>query len=630
MRIAILGGIAMSLLGLLLVRLWFLQVINEEQYAEKADGNRLRTVVTQPPRGKILTADGVTLVTNTVGHNLVASPRDLGAKRVGPDEVYLPPRALTELQRLSPKIGVPGQELLAKVKAGVDQPLLGVVLARNIEPTLYGWLAERRRDFPGISLQPTFLRAYPQGDLAAHVIGSTGPISATQIKAYRKKGYAGDEAIGVDGIEQQYESVLNGTPGQTVVEVDAAGEPQGREYISSRSAVPGRDVHLSIDSSTQRALETAVAEATRVTGAKGAAGVAMDPSTGEVLALASYPTFSPEAFVTRKEKDLDPIQKNPDFPLLDRAIAGVYPAGSTFKPITAAAALKAKLITPATPLESRSSIVLYKQRFKNFEELSHGIITLPYALRVSSDTFFYQVADRLYKAQSEKRKYFPLSEEARTFGLGEPTGVDVPGEESGTVPDPPWKIRRYAGPDYTDFQRSWLGGDTINLGVGQGFLQVTPIQMATAYAAIADGGTLHTPTIGQDVRDPNGRVVQQLSKGAPTRQLNIAAGDLAAIKQGLYDAANGEMGTSTSVFGNLPEGSKVAGKTGTVETGVIGEEDHSWFVGYAPFDDPKIVVAVVIQNGGTGANAAAPAVCSTMSAYLTFDAGLCGQPVASR
>ena len=616
-RIAILGGIAMSLLGLLLVRLWFLQVINAEQYAERADGNRLRTVIEQPPRGNILTADGVPLVTNTTGENLVARPRELTGER-----------RRQVLARLAPKIGQTLPELMKKVEAGDNQPLQSVVLARNIDPTLFGYLAERRRDFPGISLEETYLRAYPQGDLAAHILGSTGPITAAQIKAYRKKGYAGDETIGVDGIEQQYESVLKGTPGKSVVEVDAAGEPQGRAPISSRSPIPGRDVRLSIDSSTQRALESSLADAARVTGATGAAGVALDPSTGEVLALASYPDFSPETFVTRKQKPIEKLLTDPQKPLNDRAIAGVYPAGSTFKPITAAAAMRQGDLTPSTELESPSSIVLHKQRFQNFEENSHGVITLPYALRVSSDTFFYQVADELWRDQINSNSY-PLQDEAKRFGLGADTGIDLPGESAALVPDPPWKKKLYAGSDYTDFQRSWLAGDTIQLGVGQGFLQVTPLQMAAAYGAIADGGTLRTPTVGLDVRDPNGRVVQELSQGRPTRQLDISPDGLAAIKQGLYDAANGVEGTSTSVFGNLPEGSKVAGKTGTAEPG-DGTEDHSWFVGYAPFDNPKIVVSVVIEHGGTGANAAAPAVCSTMSAYLKFDAALCGQPVASR
>ena len=619
MRIAILGGIAMSLLGLLLVRLWFLQVINAEQYAERADGNRLRTVIEQPPRGNIVTADGVPLVTNTIGENLVARPRELTGER-----------RRRVLAKLSPKIGQPLPELMKKVEAGDNQPLQSVVLARNIDPALFGYLAERRRDFPGISLEETYLRAYPQGDLAAHVLGSTGSINAAQIKEYRKKGYAGDETIGVDGVEQQYESVLKGTPGESVIEVDAAGEPQGREVISSRSPIPGRDVRLSIDSVTQRALEGSIASAADSTGATGAAGVALDPNTGEVLALASYPTFSPEAFVTRKPKDIDPIFNDADKPINDRAIAGVYPAGLTFKPVTAAAALRAGLITPATPLDSMSEITLYKQKFHNFRFEHHGSITLPTALRVSSDTFFYQVADLLYRAQIKKKGYYPLSDEARRFGFGSDTGIDLPGEVSASVPDPPWKKQHFAGTQYTDFQRSWLAGDTIQLGVGQGFLQVTPIQMASAYAAIANGGTVHPPTVGLEVKDPNGRVVQKLAEGRPTSQLGISSTNLTAIRQGLFDAANGAEGTSTSVFGNLPDADRVAGKTGTVETGVPGEEDHSWFVGYAPYDNPTIVVAVVIEHGGTGANAAAPAVCKTMAANLSFSPDLCGQPVESR
>lgn len=611
-RIAILGGIALTLLGILLVRLWFLQVIAGEQYAQRAEGNRLRTVVSEAPRGNIVDRNGTALVKNTIGENLVAQPRELqGARRAA------------VLNRLSKVIGVPASELIKDVDGGDDQPLEPVVLAQNIDPGISQYLAERQRDFPGISLQNTFLRSYPEGSTAAHILGQTGRIGPTEIATYRRKGYQGDEVVGKGGIEQQYEDFLTGTPGRAVVEVDAAGEPQGREYISSRAPVPGRNIQLSIDLKTQKALEAGLADAASVTGAKGAAGVAMDPRTGEVLALASYPTYNPEIFVKRKDKEITRINNDEERPLLDRAVQGVYPAGSTFKPITAAAGIAGGEITVDTELESLPTITLHKQEFSNFERRGHGWVTLPTALEVSSDTFFYQVADRLWRAQNTDKREFPLQEEAREFGLGRDTGVDLPGETPALVPDPPWKKKNFAGPDFSDFDRSWLAGDTIQLGVGQGYLQVTPIQMAVAYAAIANGGTVVTPTVAQSVRDPNGRVVQKLSEGRPARQIDIAG--LQQIREGLYLAANGGQGTSTSVFANLPADAKVAGKTGTAEPG-DGGEDHSWFVGYAPYDDPSIVVAVVIERGGTGANAAAPVVCRTMGADLGFDGGLCGQP----
>ena len=622
-RIAILGGIAMSLLGILLVRLWFLQVISGEEYSAKADGNRLRTVITQPARGNILTRDGTPLVQNKVGENLVASPRDL----TGRERAVV----LTRLAKKLTQLGQPvtAKQLIAKVKAGDNQPLQSVLLLENIDTKLFRYLAERRRDFPGISLEETYLRAYPEGQLAAHLLGSTGRIGPQDIAAYRKAGYSGNETVGVGGVEQTYEKLLAGTPGQTIVEVDAAGEPQGRGYVSSRTAIPGRNIELSIDGPTQKALEASIADAARVTGAQGAAGVAMDPRTGEVLAMASYPTYSPSVFVTRNQKKLTALNTDGSQPLFDRAISGQYPAGSTFKPITAAAALKVGALTPGEQLDSTASIVLHKQRFSNFQGHSHGFVTLPTALEVSSDTFFYQVADKLWYKQDTKNRVFPLQAEARSFGLGEKTGIDLPGEKAGLVPDPIWKEKYFKGKQYSDFDRSWLAGDTIQLGVGQGYLLATPLQMAAAYGAIADGGTVRTPTVGREVLDPNGRVVQELSKGRPTKQLDVSATSLATIKQGLYEAANGVDGTSSSVFSSLPADKKVAGKTGTAEPG-DGGLDHSWFVGYAPFDNPEIVVAVVIERAGTGANAAAPAVCRTMGAYLKFDAALCGQPRVSR
>jgi penicillin-binding protein 2 len=611
-RIAILGGIALALLGLLLIRLWFLQVISGEQYAEAAEGNRLRTVVTDAPRGVVLDRNGELLVGNRTGTDLVVDTRELtGTRR---EQV---------LNRLATKLeGVTAGELIERVEAGESRPFESVVIAQNVRPALSYYLAQRERQFPGIGLRDSYLRTYPQGRLAAHLLGSTGKITPQEIDDFRGRGYEGNETVGKGGIEQEYESFLRGAPGRYTREVDAAGEPTGREVISSRAPRPGRDVQLTIDAPTQAALQEAIAEQVSLNGlSTGGAGVALDPNTGEVLAMASYPDFDPSLFVNGSQKRIEAVIADPDKVLLNRAIGGNYPAGSTFKAISAAAGLEGGFITADELVESPPEIELYDTVFSNFRGNSHGYVDLPTALEVSSDTYFYQLGDEFYREQGS-----PLQEQARRFGLGERTGLDLPGEVEGLIPDPAWKRQNFAGAPFTDLDRSWKPGDTINLSVGQGYLNVTPLQMALVYGAVANGGTVHTPTVGRRVLDPNGRQLKELASGKPTSTIDVSPDNLASIREGLYRAANGVGGTATSVFGLLPADRKVAGKTGTAEQ-VAGQEDHSWFVGYAPYDDPKIVVAVVIEAAGTGSSAAAPTVCRTIAAYseTSFDAALCGE-----
>jgi penicillin-binding protein 2 len=609
-RIAVLGGIAVALLGVLLVRLWFLQVISGQQYEARAEGNRLRTVINEAPRGHVLDRNGELLVGNAAGTDIAVRPRELTGRR-----------RTAVLTRLASKMpGTTVAELEKRVESGQDRPFASVVIVPNIPKPLEFYIAQRRRQFLGLSLQKSYVRTYPEGGLAAHALGTTGKIGPDALESYRSRGYLGDETVGTGGVEQQYEQYLRGTPGRDVIEVDAAGEPQGRGFVSSVAPKPGRDLELTIDANTQQTLQNALREQAEANGSQAAAGVALDPNTGEVLALASYPDFDPEVFAKRKDKQIEQLTKSGTEPLFDRALSGVYPTGSTFKPITALAALKQGYITPDTLLSSPSTIVLYKQRFKNFEFNSFGDIPLHTALEVSSDTFFYQLGDKFFQEKAS-----PLQDEAEAFGLGKRTGIDLPGESAGLVPTPAWKRRNFAGPDFGQLDRIWKPGDTIQLSVGQGYFQATPLQMAVAYAAIANGGTVRAPTIGRRILDPNGRVLQELWKARPAHQLDIPPYQLAAVRQGLYEAANGVDGTATGVFGRLPDDVKVAGKTGTAEPG-DGSEDHSWFIGYAPFDNPKIVVAVVIEHGGTGANAAAPAVCRTISAYgpTKFDPSLCG------
>ncbi|MGD9694376.1 MAG: penicillin-binding protein 2 [Thermoleophilia bacterium] len=615
-RIAVLGGVALALLGVLLVRLWFLQIVSEAQYAAAADSNHLRSVTIEAERGSILDRNGDPLVTNRVATNVVALPNELKGDR----------RA-SVLRRLAPRIGVSVKRMNAALEYGDrHRPYDSVVLAENVPRRVEAYVAMRLRQFPGVQLTPSYVRAYPKGSVAAHVLGTVGKISDAQLDAYRKLGYVGNETVGQTGIERQYEDVLKGTPGEKRVEVDAAGEPVPGGIEQTVPPVAGRDVKLSIDLPTERALEAEIKRQADAQGAEGAAGVALDPNTGEVLGMASYPTYDPQIFVDGDATRISRLYDDPRHPLLNLAIGPQgYPPGSTAKAITAAGALQNGLITPTTELESRSEITLYKQVFPNFRGESHGWITLPTALEVSSDTFFYQVGDEFWKEQTPTD--YPLQAWQRKFGLGSPTGVDLPDESGGLVPDPPWKKKNFAGPSFGPIDRDWLAGDTIQLATGQGYMLATPLQMAAAYAAIADGGVWRTPSVGRQVTDPNGRVVQRLSQERPTRSLGLGESTLSTIRQGLYEVANSPQGTAYEVFHNLPADAKVAGKTGTAEQKSGPDpRDHSWFVGYAPADNPKIVVAVVIARGGTGANAAAPAVCGTIAAYLKFDPALCGTP----
>ena len=594
-------------LGVLLVRLWFLQVIAGPRYELIADANRLRTVRTEAPRGAIVDRRGRPLVTNGRGVDVIARPRD-----------FVDGRNTDVLRRAARVLGLPVGPLIADVRSPSASPFGVVILADDVTDARRLYLAERRRDFPGIELQSTYPREYPEGTTLAHVLGYTGSITAETIKAYRKKGYLGDEIVGTSGLESNYEQYLAGKPGESVVEVDSAGEPQGRGVISATSPQQGATLQLGIDLPTQRALDAALRQRVQESGSPaGAAGVAIDPSTGEILAISSFPSYRPDLFSRGRRKAVKALFDDPRKPLLNRAIGGLYPAGSTFKVVTAAAAMRKGFLRPGDILDSPGQLTLYKQIFRGFEGRSWGQVDVRRALEVSSDTFFYQLGDRFYRDVANST----LQEEARRFGLGRPTGIDVPGgDEAGVVPDPEWKRRAFrTSPDPLD--RTWKPGDSINLSTGQGNLLVTPLQMATAYAAIANGGRIVTPTLGRQILDASGTPLASLA-AQPSRSADIAPETLDVLRDGLLSAANEPDGTSSAVFGNLPDDVRVAGKTGTAENET--KVDHSWYVGYAPAQAPRIVVAVVIEQGGQGANAAAPAVCQTMAVYLAFDPTKCG------
>jgi len=616
-RIAVLGIIAMGMIGVLVVRLWFLQVIGGQAYAQRANDNILRTIVTEAPRGVITDRTGkVVLARNSPSTNIVAYPKELVDDR----------RKLV-MGRLADTLGVTRYSLMVKMKRGEDNyPYQPVVLARDVPDGIAIPVAEKIREFPGVELQDSFVREYPNGTLAAHLLGFTGAISDKQYKDYLARGYNGNERVGKDGVESEYEQYLKGVSGQRRVEVDAFGEQVGREF-STRPPVQGKNLRLTIDMPTQRALEAQLEARVRLSGtARGAAGVALNPNTGEILGIASYPTYDPNAFARQRNGLITRYNNDKRTPTLDRAIAAQFPPGSTFKALTATSAMELGILSPTELIDSPSEIKLYDKVWPNFQKQFHGQITLPTALEVSSDTFFYRVGRRFYEQREGQQ-----SEWAQKFGIGLPTRIDLPGELPGRVPTPQWKVNHFK--DLYPTLAVWLPGDEINMTVGQGFVETNPLQMAIAYAAIANGGKILTPVVGREITDQSGRVVRKIASARPARDIGIPARILTPVREGLKLAATGGNGTAWGVFAPVlgAGGPQVAGKTGTAET-APGQPDHAWFVGYAPADNPEIVVAVVVEKGGTGATNAAPAVCHTIAAYepTHFDGDLCGTPTVEK
>ncbi len=595
LRVAILSGVALVMFAIIFFRLWYLEVLSGDHYRQEAENNQLRTIRVQAPRGEILDRNGRVLVDNRTSLALQVEPQNLaGRKR----------ERARELARLGQAAGIP----LAKIRREMKQqrkelPASPVTLQRDIGYPLVYYLQENQESFPGVSVQRVFVRRYPQGSLAAQVFGYVGQVTAEQLKEPRYQDLEPGDQVGQSGVEYQYDSVLRGRPGTIKVNVDARGRPRGSP-LSDQQATPGDDLRLSLDENVQSAGEAALSS---FGGLPGAFAV-MNVRNGQVLGLGSYPTFDPSLF-TRPQvppalfKRL--ASKKAGAPLSDRAIQGLYPTGSTFKPITAMAALDDGLITPSTLIDDPGSIKVDTVTFKNSGGgQGFGTIALRDALRVSSDVFFYKLGLKADAAKDE-----PIQRWARNLGLGSPTGIDLPAEVQGLVPTPEWRNKLYKE-GQTD--RPWSAGDSVNLAVGQGDLQADPLQMAVAYATIANGGNVLRPHLAEQVEDSSGRVVQEV-RPAPRRHVDINPEYANAILDGLHAGAQEPGGTSFKVFGSFPV--DIAGKTGTAERGLF-RQDQSWYVALAPYPNPKYVVATTIEEGGFGADAAAPATRGILTALL--------------
>jgi penicillin-binding protein 2 len=629
LRIAILGGIAIAVFGVLFFRLWALQVLSGPQYLHAALNNQLRSVPLEAPRGPILDRDGRTIVDNRAATAVQLWTADL------PNTWSA---RLNELRRLSKIINVPVAEMVTELKKRGGDPATPVTVQESIHKAQYLYLQERARDFPGVRLAPAYVRGYPYQSLAAQALGNVGAISPGQYKLYSKKGYRLSDKIGQGGIESRYDAYLRGKDGLAQLRVDAFGRPRGGQVIE-QSPTPGEAVRLTLDMKLQRAAERGIraginaAHASDCVGcwaSNGGAIVALDPRDGSILALASNPTFQPGVFNSHDPKKLAPllnprVARDDNYPALDRAIAGVYPPGSTFKPVTALAALEERLVSPTEPLACTGVYHVYDKQnhvipggtFKNWDPFVSQQMTLPTALAASCDTYFYELGYRFYKLPPARRH--PFQEWAARFGFGHRTGVDLPGELPGLLPTPEWRRAHYKDP----VDRLWKPGDSIQLAIGQKDLLVTPLQMARFYALIANGGRLVRPHIAADVEEVStkqvpGRILHSFAP-PPAPTVRIDPVYLDAVRQGLYQATHASDGTATSVFGTFPIA--IAGKTGTAEKnvdipGFRGKMDQSEWCGYAPADAPTIVVCALIENGGHGGTAAAPAALKVFEAYF--------------
>jgi penicillin-binding protein 2 len=603
----------------LFFRLWALQVISGERYLENANNNQIRSFGVVAPRGSIVDRDGVVLVSNKPGTRVQIWPAAL-------ERVPLDQRDRM-LRRISSLLGLKVGAVRTKVEERLESdPLTPVTIDTNVGELKTAYLMEHQSDFPGVQISETYLRNYDQGILGAHFLGYVSEISADQLEAKADQGYRAGDRIGQTGIEATYDSYLRGVRGEGRVFVDALGRVTSeREF--SQLPEPGDNVRLTIDADLQRAAEDALAYGIRLAhdqdqwAADGGALVAMDVHTGEILALASNPTFDPDIYVGRvKEKDLKALAaKNANYPTLDRAVAGQFPPGSTFKPFVALAALQEGMLGRDEYIQCTGQEEIDGQVFMNWDPYKNEPMTVATALANSCDTFFYNVALRFYQ-----RKDSPLQRWSKSMGFGSGTGIDVGPEAKGLVPTPAWRRKTFK----SAVDKIWTSGDSVQLSIGQGDLLVSPLQMTRGYAMIANGGKLVEPHLVKSIEEPRNAgeppVVLRPYTPKPAKEIGLDPNALQVVQQALYDATHASYGTSQHVFGSFPVA--IAGKTGTAERfvklpGFTGLRDQSWWCGYGPYESPELAVCALIENGGHGGTAAAPAALKVFEKYFNVDPG---------
>ncbi len=634
LRLSVMGVIGMALLTTLVVRLWYLQVVASEQFVAQAVGNVTRTVPEPAPRGRIFDVRGRELVGNRTV-NVVAMDAFILRDQIGGTQRQ---RLALELARQLSRSGALTKSL--QLTEAMADPSYGpfdlIPLAVGVSDAIKVFLAERNEEFPGVEVVQRTQRVYPYGDLAAHVLGYIDTVTAEELEARENhpKRYSTVDEIGKSGVELAFEDILRGNPGWREIEVDNVGNVvRERGY---RPPQPGTDVVLTIDADLQQFVEDellrgllearerqdeSVEERFVTYPAPAGAVVVLDPRTGNILAMASYPDYDPRVFIGGISEDEFAAFLHPasHAPLNNRAIQGVYSPGSTMKPITSYAALTTGLIGPNGFLGINQTTsdpgfhvltdCVGECEFENPDRAPNGDVDLRMAITVSSDVYFYKLAEQF----AHRLGYVDdqIQQTARDFGLGQTTGIALPFEHAGIVPDAEIKRARHESNPEAFPDPGWRTGDTINISIGQGDLGVTPLQLANSFTPFANGGKLYLPNIAVATIDPiSGEVVNEFE---PRESSRIYAPPhlLAPILDGMQGTTslrtNERLGTASKAFDGFPHDQwPVAGKTGTAE--VLGKADSAVFVGFGPLPQPRYLVAVLLEEAGFGGEAAAPVV----------------------
>ena len=585
-RIRVVEGVVGAFFGALVVRLWGMQVLSSEDYTSQAERNLTREVSIRAPRGRILDRNGEVLVGNRSSMTLVADADVVNDTRV--------------VRRVSNLLGMPEVAVRRAIQSTTEGAQSKRTILIDVPERAVAYVVEHPAQFPGVSVESRTVRTYPHGTLAAHLLGYSGTI--TDLKAQNEREgnlitYVSGDIVGKTGIEYEYESVLQGVRGSRTVHVDADGTVIGT--VSEIAPEQGSDVRLTIDLTIQQAAEDAVQTGLEVARflefePTGAAVVCMDCKTGELLAMASWPTYDPNAFVGGISTDLwaQMQAEEANTPLLNRAINGLYPSASTIKPFTALAGLATGLIGQYTPFFCPGYWTgLGEPGMWCWNHDGHKNIDLHTGITNSCDAVFYEIAKAVaYSDQPEA-----LQRMFRLWGLGSVTGIDLPGESAGRVPDAEWKWNWYTSSD--DQARTWQPGDTANIAIGQGDILVTPMQLCYAYCGLVSHGTQMKPHVMKEVLSSETQqaiasVDPQVAKTVPVNQ-----DDIAFIDQALIGVLS-EVGNVGSYFEGLPV--QAMGKSGTGEAGDDPLNTHAWFVAAAPADDPQYVVASLVEHGGGG------------------------------